>query len=128
MMPPTTHMPPFVPPFNANISPFGLHAPPHFNTPWNNQWQPPHIPFNDNKIDPKILAKASEWSEHKAPDGRFYYFNSSRGESVWEKPQALKELDEARTALMHQHSHPPTITQGKYLRKTSNSEKFTIQI
>lgn len=45
------------------------------------------------KIDPDIIAKASEWTEHKAPDGRFYYYNAKKGESVWEKPQPLKDLE-----------------------------------
>lgn len=46
-----------------------------------------------SKIDPDIIAKAGEWSEHKAPDGRFYYYNAKKGESVWEKPQVLKDLE-----------------------------------
>ena len=31
-----------------------------------------------------------EWSEHKAPDGRTYYYNSITKQSHWEKPEALK--------------------------------------
>ena len=31
---------------------------------------------------------ASEWTEHKAPDGGFYYYNSATGESNWTKPSA----------------------------------------
>ena len=110
--PPTQQMPPFMPPFNANVSPFGMHAPPHFNAPFP-QWQPPNDPAKmfDNRIDPKILAKAAEWTEHRAPDGRPYYFSSARGESVWERPQALRELDEARAAFMHQQP-PMTSSQG----------------
>lgn len=54
--------------------------------------------FNDSKIDPKILAKASEWTSHQAPDGRPYYYNAKSAESTWERPQALKELDDARIA------------------------------
>lgn len=46
-----------------------------------------------SKIDPDIIGKASEWTEHKAPDGRFYYYNAKKAESVWEKPQALKDLE-----------------------------------
>lgn len=46
-----------------------------------------------SKIDPEIVAKASLWSEHKNPEGRFYYHNSKTAESVWEKPQALKDLE-----------------------------------
>lgn len=39
------------------------------------------------------MARAAEWSEHRAPDGRPYYYHAVRGESVWEKPQALKDLE-----------------------------------
>lgn len=46
-----------------------------------------------SQIDPLIVTKAAEWSEHKAPDGRPYYYNAKAGESVWEKPQALKDLE-----------------------------------
>lgn len=45
------------------------------------------------KIDPDIIARANEWTEHKAPDGRFYYYNGKKSESVWEKPQCLKDLE-----------------------------------
>lgn len=45
------------------------------------------------QIDPEIVARAAEWTEHKAPDGRSYYYNAKAGESVWEKPQALKNLE-----------------------------------
>ena len=30
------------------------------------------------------------WTEHKAPDGRTYYYNSITKESRWEKPDELK--------------------------------------
>jgi transcription elongation regulator 1 len=124
MMPPNlmdpNQMPPFIRPFNANVSPFGLHAPPHFAPHFGQQqWQgpPPNDPAKmfDSKIDPKILAKAADWSEHRAPDGRPYYFNASKNESVWQRPQALIELDEARAAFTMHHPpllQPATITQG----------------
>lgn len=32
----------------------------------------------------------SEWTEHKAPDGRIYYYNSVTKQSLWEKPDELK--------------------------------------
>lgn len=34
--------------------------------------------------------KKSDWTEHKAPDGRTYYYNSATRQSVWEKPDDLK--------------------------------------
>lgn len=46
-----------------------------------------------SKIDPDIIEKAREWTEHKAPDGRPYYHHTQKGESVWEKPQILKEFE-----------------------------------
>lgn len=51
------------------------------------------------QIDPQIVAKAAEWSEHKAPDGRPYYYNSKTVESVWEKPQALKDLESKKLVI-----------------------------
>ncbi|CAG0903191.1 unnamed protein product [Darwinula stevensoni] len=34
--------------------------------------------------------KRSQWTEHKAPDGRTYYYNSMTKESSWEKPDELE--------------------------------------
>jgi transcription elongation regulator 1 len=111
----------YVPQFNASVSPFAMH-PPFTAPPWSN-WQA-HAPnepskmYNDSKIDPKILAKASEWTEHRAPDGRPYYYNASRAESTWERPQALKELDEARTIASR--SLPPTNLQPGLMMTQGN--------
>lgn len=95
------HVPPFIPPqfSGPGMPPFGM-PPPNWNAPWQNShptppWQS-HPPAEHGKIDPQIIAKAAEWSEHRAPDGRPYYFHAGRGESVWERPQALKDLDEAK--------------------------------
>lgn len=44
-------------------------------------------------IEPQVIARAAEWSEHRAPDGRPYYYHATRGESVWEKPQAIRDLE-----------------------------------
>ncbi|KAF5276039.1 hypothetical protein FQA39_LY00835 [Lamprigera yunnana] len=61
------------------------------------------------KVDPEIVAKASEWTEHKAPDGRFYYYHAKKGESVWEKPQPLKDLETAKLAAAQGISTRPGI-------------------
>ncbi|OQR99555.1 UDP-3-O-,3-hydroxymyristoyl glucosamine N-acyltransferase [Thraustotheca clavata] len=35
------------------------------------------------------LERPATWSEHTAPDGRMYYYNSTTGESTWERPAEL---------------------------------------
>lgn len=37
---------------------------------------------------------SSDWTEHKAPDGRSYYYNSVTKQSSWEKPDELKTKTE----------------------------------
>lgn len=68
--------------------------------PW--QQQPPQMAVEQpaknlivkpGVIEPQIIARAAEWSEHRAPDGRPYYYHAARGESVWEKPQAIRDLE-----------------------------------
>jgi len=36
----------------------------------------------------------SEWTEHKAPDDRLYYYNAGTKQSSWEKPDELKTKTE----------------------------------
>ena len=45
------------------------------------------------KIDPELSLQAAEWTEHKTPDGKVYYYNSKSQQSVWEKPQPLIKLE-----------------------------------
>lgn len=64
----------------------------------------PQTPSEDPAIlaqlDAELVASAMLWTEHRAPDGRLYYYNSKAGESVWEKPQALKDLDSTYFAIV----------------------------
>uniref|UniRef100_A0A0L8I8J1 Pre-mRNA-processing factor 40 homolog B n=1 Tax=Octopus bimaculoides TaxID=37653 RepID=A0A0L8I8J1_OCTBM len=41
-------------------------------------------------IECKPAEKKTVWTEHKAPDGRTYYYNSVTKQSSWEKPDELK--------------------------------------
>ncbi|VVC37261.1 Hypothetical protein CINCED_3A007955 [Cinara cedri] len=105
MMPPNTMMPPpNFPPFGGP-PPFGMPPPgfPQAAAPWGMMppgFVPPPMMMPgmelNNKIDPVILANAAEWSEHRSPDGRMYYYSMKTSESVWEKPEALRNLDVAR--------------------------------
>lgn len=116
-MPPTQNQQPPIqmqPPFNAP-PPFAYGMPPpgYMQYPpgaWPMPWQQPapqpmgvdmpakSLISKPGVIEPQVIARAAEWSEHRAPDGRPYYYNASRGESVWEKPQAIRDLEAARMA------------------------------
>lgn len=45
------------------------------------------------KIDPELRLQAADWSEHKTPDGKCYFFNTKTQQSVWEKPKVLIQVD-----------------------------------
>lgn len=44
--------------------------------------------------DVSVPKKKTPWTEHKAPDGRLYYYNSETKQSSWEKPDDLKSSAE----------------------------------
>ena len=55
--------------------------------------------FYDNTVysfspPPSQTKKACQWKEHKAPDGRMYYYNSDSKVSSWKKPDDLKSKSE----------------------------------
>lgn len=60
-------------------------------------------------IEPQVIARAAEWSEHRAPDGRVYYYHAGRGESVWEKPQAIRDIEAARMAAHSGNTTQPPV-------------------
>lgn len=47
-----------------------------------------------NTSDVSVSKKKTPWSEHKAPDGRMYYYNTETKQSSWEKPADLKTTAE----------------------------------
>jgi len=42
----------------------------------------------------------SDWTEHKAPDDRPYYYNLRTKQSSWEKPDELKTKTEVSETLL----------------------------
>ena len=34
-----------------------------------------------------------EWSEHKTPEGKVYFYNSKSQQSVWDKPKVLVDYE-----------------------------------
>lgn len=53
----------------------------------------PSSSIDDSNLDPELVAQAAHWTEHKAPNGKNYYYNAKTQESVWDKPQAMKDLE-----------------------------------
>lgn len=75
------NVPPAVPPMG------GIGFPPmvpHFNVP------PPGFGGPPPEVAAAFgAATSTEWTEHKAPDGRPYYYNKISKQSSWEKPEEL---------------------------------------
>ncbi|XP_017777261.1 PREDICTED: pre-mRNA-processing factor 40 homolog A [Nicrophorus vespilloides] len=69
LMPPMSSFPPMIPQFNVPPPGFGA-----FQAPAPNPQE--------------------QWTEHKAPDGRTYYYNSVTKQSSWQKPDTLKSPTE----------------------------------
>jgi len=48
-------------------------------------------------IDPRIVARAAVWSEHKmvgeCSNGQSYFYNSKLAKCVGKKPKAMKDLE-----------------------------------
>ncbi|KAM7360322.1 uncharacterized protein ACRADG_004837 [Cochliomyia hominivorax] len=123
MHPPNFNQPPFgMPPpgYGGGFpgAPGGPGGAPWAAMHWNQHMHPPavvqekpakNLIIKPGVIDPSVIARAAEWSEHRAPDGRPYYYHAGRGESVWEKPQALRDMEAARMAA-HGATPQPTAT------------------
>ncbi|XP_063808835.1 pre-mRNA-processing factor 40 homolog B isoform X3 [Pseudophryne corroboree] len=54
----------------------------------------PKITVDDSSPSQDIPKKKSLWTEHKAPDGRTYFYNTDTKQSTWEKPDEMKSKTE----------------------------------
>lgn len=86
------HPPVGVPPGMASIPPPMYPGMVQFSMP------PPGFPGVDGMM-PYGSVPATEWSEHKSPDGRNYYYNNITKQSSWDKPDELKTVAEVGSVL-----------------------------
>ncbi|XP_053311525.1 pre-mRNA-processing factor 40 homolog B [Spea bombifrons] len=54
----------------------------------------PKIAVDDGAPTQDVPKKKTLWTEHKAPDGRTYYYNADTKQSTWEKPDEMKSKTE----------------------------------
>lgn len=45
------------------------------------------------------MTEHQQWSEHRAPDNRPYWYNATTRRSMWEKPDELKTPEEKLCSL-----------------------------
>ena len=61
------------------------------------------VPPATASVRPPAGAAKPVWTEHKAPDGRTYYYNAQTKESKWEKPVEMAQvLFQLQTSLFVQ--------------------------
>lgn len=81
-------------PVSSIAVPPNIAAPPQMEAapPTGSNDDPPQVP--STMMVPLTTGKPSDkksnWSEHKSPDGRIYYYNNVTKQSSWEKPDELK--------------------------------------
>lgn len=69
---------------------------------------------------------SSEWTEHKAPDGRTYYYNNKTKQSSWEKPEELKSPAEKLLAQCPWKEYTSDAGKPYYYNVTTKESKWTI--
>ncbi|XP_046424442.1 pre-mRNA-processing factor 40 homolog A [Neodiprion virginianus] len=79
-------------------------------------------------VTPSIptTEKKSEWTEHKAPDGRTYYYNSSTKQSLWEKPDELKTPSELLLSQCPWKEYKSDNSKIYYHNVTTKESRWTI--
>ncbi|XP_041440298.1 pre-mRNA-processing factor 40 homolog B isoform X3 [Xenopus laevis] len=94
---PHTMLPPMIPPL-AGPPPIGQAPAPGTESASSPVAQPAptvaKVTAEHSSPAQDIPKKKSLWTEHKAPDGRTYYYNSESKQSTWEKPDELKSKAE----------------------------------
>ncbi|XP_013917312.1 PREDICTED: pre-mRNA-processing factor 40 homolog B [Thamnophis sirtalis] len=69
--------------------------------------------------------KKPAWSEHKAPDGRIYYYNAETKQSSWEKPDELKSKAEILLSRCPWHEYRSETGKSYYYNTQSKESRWT---
>ncbi|KAG8432328.1 hypothetical protein GDO86_016827 [Hymenochirus boettgeri] len=89
MMP--THVPPGLPPtMQAGVNSMEPPLVPPPVTPAVHPIVAAQVAAANSTMNEEQSKSKSQWTEHKSPDGRTYYYNTETKQSTWEKPDDLK--------------------------------------
>ncbi|XP_030410741.1 pre-mRNA-processing factor 40 homolog B isoform X7 [Gopherus evgoodei] len=69
--------------------------------------------------------KKPPWSEHRAPDGRVYYYNCSSKQSTWEKPDELKSKAELLLSQCPWREYKSDTGKSYYYNSQSKESRWT---
>ncbi|XP_042713321.2 LOW QUALITY PROTEIN: pre-mRNA-processing factor 40 homolog B [Chrysemys picta bellii] len=69
--------------------------------------------------------KKPPWSEHRAPDGRIYYYNCNSKQSTWEKPDELKSKAELLLSQCPWREYKSDTGKSYYYNSQSKESRWT---
>uniref|UniRef100_A0A8C8VN36 Pre-mRNA-processing factor 40 homolog A n=1 Tax=Pelusios castaneus TaxID=367368 RepID=A0A8C8VN36_9SAUR len=70
-------------------------------------------------------AQKPLWSEHRAPDGRTYYYNCNSKQSTWEKPDELKSKAELLLSQCPWREYKSDTGKSYYYNSQSKESRWT---
>ncbi|EMP31226.1 Pre-mRNA-processing factor 40 like protein B [Chelonia mydas] len=124
--PPIGQMPPMVPPMMPGMLMPGVPAGPVPGVLPN-----PMVPpiqqslMGSGSPAQDVPRKKPPWSEHRAPDGRVYYYNCHSKQSTWEKPDALKSKAELLLSQCPWREYKSDTGKSYYYNSQSKESRWT---
>uniref|UniRef100_A0A452H0H0 Pre-mRNA-processing factor 40 homolog A n=1 Tax=Gopherus agassizii TaxID=38772 RepID=A0A452H0H0_9SAUR len=127
-LPPIRQRPPAMPPMPPGMMPPLL--PPMAGPPPIGQVKPLPLSLSGDWLDLRDLslacgAQKPPWSEHRAPDGRVYYYNCSSKQSTWEKPDELKSKAELLLSQCPWREYKSDTGKSYYYNSQSKESRWT---
>uniref|UniRef100_A0A7M4E0W1 Pre-mRNA-processing factor 40 homolog A n=1 Tax=Crocodylus porosus TaxID=8502 RepID=A0A7M4E0W1_CROPO len=122
-LPPLGPRPPAVPPMPPGLMPPMI--PPMAAPPPMGQVTPP-APAPPHCGERGAVTRAKPpWTEHKAPDGRIYYYNCDSKQSTWEKPDELKSKAELLLSQCPWREYKSDTGKSYYYNAQSKESRWT---
>ncbi|XP_072265713.1 pre-mRNA-processing factor 40 homolog B isoform X3 [Pyxicephalus adspersus] len=85
----------------------------------------PKMTVDDQSPSQDIPKKKSLWTEHKAPDGRTYYYNTETKQSTWEKPDELKSKTELLFSQCNWKEYKSDTGKSYYYNSQTKESRWT---